>query len=44
MADKDVKVTEAVRDEDAALVAGTAAATHRAERFRNVLYSRIQPA
>ena len=31
MADKDVKVTEAVRDEDAALVAGTAAAADRAQ-------------
>jgi Mce-associated membrane protein len=30
VADKDVKVTEAVRDEDAALVAGTAAAADRA--------------
>ena len=31
MADKDVKVNEAVRDEDAALVAGTAAAADRAQ-------------
>ena len=31
MADRDVKLTEAVRDEDAALVAGTAAAADRAQ-------------